>query len=334
MPKIKLSPPHRFQLALTPTPIEAFGLSPTPKSGIDIFLKRDDLTGAELSGNKIRKLEFILYDAIAKKADTLITCGGIGSNHCRATAAIAARTGLGCELFLKGKPTAVPDGNLLLNNLLGARTHFITEAEYETDIDGIMQIQANKLVKRRKKPYVIPEGASNPLAMWAYILEGMELKDQLDKAGIKADYIVCAVGSGGTYAGLLMATQLLHWPVKILGMAVSRDTAYFTKKICALFDGFVERYKINVKPNYAAISIDDSYIGPGYAQISPKEASFIKNVATNAGVILDPAYTAKAMIGLFDYMVQEKIPAKSKVVFIHTGGLLSIFPHRHKLFGK
>jgi D-cysteine desulfhydrase len=305
-----------------------------PKSGTEIFLKRDDLTGAELSGNKIRKLEFILYDAVAQKADTLITCGGIGSNHCRATAAIAARSGLGCELFLKGKPTAVPDGNLLLNNLFGARTHFVTEVEYETDIDGIMLLQATRMQKRRNKPYVIPEGASNPLGMWAYVLEGMELKEQLDKSGIEANYIVCPVGSGGTYAGLLMASQYLHWPVKVLGMAVAHDTAYFTKKICALIKSFVEQYDFKIKPNYAAISIDDSYIGPGYAKIGPKEASFIKGVAANAGIILDPAYTAKAMIGLFDYMVQEKIPANSKVIFIHTGGLLSIFPHRHKLFGK
>ena len=313
---------------MTPTPIEAFGLSPMPKSGIEIFLKRDDLTGSELSGNKIRKLEFILYDAITNKADTLITCGGINSNHCRASAALAARAGLGCHLILKGEKSAIVDGNLLLDKLFGANISYVSEHEYEQDIDGLMAAYANKIRRRGKKPYIIPEGASSPLGLWGYILEGIELKRQLDKAGIKADYIVCAVGSGGTYAGLHLARQYLKWPVKILGMAAGRNTEYFIEKIHSLLFSFEDKYDFPVNLNEQQILIDDNYIGPGYAKISQKEASFIKGVATNAGVILDPSYTAKAMIGLFDFMIKGKIPAKSKVVFIHTGGLLSVFPHR------
>lgn len=331
MKKFTLKPPPRFQLAMTPTPIEAFGLSPVPKSGIEIFLKRDDLTGSELSGNKIRKLEFILYDAIAQKADTLITCGGLNSNHCRATAALAARAGLDCRLLLKGKKPAVPDGNYLLDTLFNAQITFVSEHAYETDIDGLMNRQADRLKKSGKRPYVIPEGASNPLGLWGYLLEGIELKSQLDKAGIKADYVVCAVGSGGTYAGLHLAAQYLNWPVQILGMAVARDSQYFQNKIGHLLVEFTEKYNFPVSVQNRLINIDDHYIGPGYAKISDKEATFVKGVAANAGVILDPAYTAKAMIGLFDYMVKGKIPAKSKVVFIHTGGLLSVFSHRNKL---
>ncbi len=166
MKKYTLKPPPRFQLAITPTPIEAFGLSPAPKSGIEIFLKRDDLTGSELSGNKIRKLEFIFYDAISHKADTLITCGGVGSNHCRATAALAARSGLKCHLFLKGAKSASPDGNLLLDMLFGANITYVNERAYETNIDNIMNRHAVKLKNAGKRPYVIPEGASNRLGMW------------------------------------------------------------------------------------------------------------------------------------------------------------------------
>lgn len=318
---------------MTPTPIEAFGLSPTPKSGIEIFLKRDDLTGSELSGNKIRKLEFILYDAISHKADTLITCGGVGSNHCRATAAIAARSGLGCHLFLKGARPGIPDGNLLLDKLFGAKISFIGEKAYETGIDEIMKRHAIKLKGMGKRPYVIPEGASNPLGMWGYFLQGIELKRQLDKAGIKADYLICAVGSGGTYAGLHLAAQYLNWPVEIIGIAVARDKRYFENKISRMLIEFADKYEFPANVQNRIINIDDNYIGPGYAKISKKESDFMKGVASNSGIILDPAYTAKAMIGLFDYMIKRQIPQKAKIVFIHTGGLLSIFSHRRQLIG-
>jgi D-cysteine desulfhydrase len=331
MKKITLKPPPRFQLAMTPTPIEAFGLSPAPKSGIEIFLKRDDLTGSELSGNKIRKLEFIFYDAVSRRADTLITCGGVGSNHCRATAALAARSGLKCHLFLKGTKPTSPDGNLLLDMLFGAKITYVSEMTYETNIDSIMSRHALKLKNAGKRPYIIPEGASNPLGLWGYLLQGIEMKKQLDKAGIKADYLVCAVGSGGTYAGLHLAAQYLNWPVQIIGMAVARNRQYFENKIGRILEEFIEKYDFPAKIHNRIINIDDSYIGPGYAKISKKEADFMKGVAANSGIILDPAYTAKAMIGLFDYIVKGEIPAKSKIVFIHTGGLLSIFAHRTHL---
>jgi len=329
---VKLKPPPRFQLATLPTPVEAFSLSPAPKSGIEIYIKRDDLTGSELSGNKIRKLEFILYDAISQKADTLITCGGVQSNHCRATAAVASRSGLACELFLKGKPLRVPDGNYLLDKLFKANIHHITVKEYETEIDEILNRRAEYLLGQGQQPYIIPEGASNPLGMWGYVMAGIELKRQLDKAGIRADYIVCAVGSGGTYAGLYIASLILRWPVKIIGMAVCRDSEFFLSRVGGLVESFIETYNVKVTPEPADILIEDSYIGPGYAQIGKKEADFIKGVAGYSGIILDPAYIGKAMLGLFDYIALGKIKRKSNVVFIHTGGLLSLFAYKNKLF--
>lgn len=313
---------------MTPTPIELFGLSPAPKSGIDIFIKRDDLTGSELSGNKIRKLEFVLYDAISKKSNTLITCGGIGSNHCRVTAALAARAGLGCKLVLKGKKPAISDGNLLLDNLYGATIKFVSEQQYEADIEKILKQEAAHLVRKGRKPYIIPEGASNPLGLWGYFLAGIEIKRQIDKLSLKIDTIVCAVGSGGTYAGLYLASLYLNWPVRILGFAVARDCLYYTRRIIKLADEFVDNYNIDLRPSISDIEIDDAYIGPGYAQIGKKEADFIKGVARNSGIILDPAYTAKAMYGLFDYIIRGQIKQKSKVLFLHTGGLLSVFPYK------
>jgi len=331
--KNKLNPPPRFQLAMTPTPLEVFSLSPAPKSGIEIFIKRDDLTGSELTGNKIRKLEFILYDAINRQADTLITCGGIQSNHCRAAAALAARVGLDCELIVKGTKPAIPDGNLLLSTLFGAKIKYITDAEYEKNIGGILAKHASALQKRNKNPYVIPEGASNTLGIWGYFLAGIELKQQLDKAGIDTDYLVCAVGSGGTYAGLYLAARYLNWTVKIHGIAVCRNSAYFIDRIGRLLKLFIAENEIDLDVDPAEILIFDNYIGPGYAKISVNEANIIKGVAKNAGIILDPAYTSKAMLGLFDQIIHGQIREKSNVVFIHTGGLISLFPYRRKLFG-
>jgi D-cysteine desulfhydrase len=329
--KNELKPPPRFQLASLPTPLEAFSLSPAPESGIEIFIKRDDLTGSELSGNKVRKLEFILYDAVTRKADTLITCGGVQSNHCRATAALAARIGLDCELIVKGAKPSIPDGNLLLDTLFGAKIKYITDTEYDKNIKGLMTKRATSLTKRGKRPYIIPEGASNSLGLWGYFLAGIELKKQLDKAGIAVKYVVCAVGSGGTYAGLFLAARYLNWPAKIYGYAVCRNSLFFIDKINRLLNAFVNENKLDIIIDPNDIFIFDDYIGPGYAKISSNEANLIRGVAKNAGIILDPAYTSKAMLGLFDHIIRGKIRAKSNVVFIHTGGLMSIFPYRRKL---
>ncbi len=334
MARKKLKPPPRFQLAMTPTPIEALGLSPDPKSGVNIFLKRDDMTGSELSGNKIRKLEFVLYDAVSRKSDTIITCGGIRSNHCRATAAICARAGLDCELYLEGKPTKIPDGNILLDTLFNAKIKYLTSKQYENEIDDIMNKRADYLLHQGRKPYIIPSGASNTIGMWGYVTAGIELKKQLDKAGITVDYIACAVGSGGTYAGLYIASLYLNWPVKILGYAVCHDTEYFINKIGSLVENFIEENDLNLDIHPSDLNIDDSYIGPGYAKIGKREASFIKTVAANSGVIFDPAYTGKAMLGLFDTIKKHKLKRKTNVVFIHTGGLFSIFSYKKGLFSK
>jgi len=317
---------------MAPTPLEIFALSPAPDSGIEIFIKRDDLTGSELSGNKIRKLEFILYDAIAKRSDIILTCGGTQSNHCRATAAMAARIGIDCELILKGKAPAVPDGNFLLDSLFKAKAKFISVQEYEKNINGQLTKRAAALAKKGRRPYIIPEGASDPLGAWGYVLAAMELKSQLDKAGIAADYVACAVGSGGTYAGLYLASKLLDWPVKVIGFAVCRNTDHFVARIGKLVTEFMATYMPDRHVDCSDITIDDCYIGPGYAKASAKEIDFIKGIAGNTGIILDPAYTAKAMIGLFDHISEGKMEKGAKVVFVHTGGLLSIFAYKRELF--
>ncbi|MFQ5906780.1 MAG: 1-aminocyclopropane-1-carboxylate deaminase/D-cysteine desulfhydrase, partial [bacterium] len=170
--------PPSISLALLPTRIEKLPRLSVELQHVELFMKRDDLTGCLNSGNKIRKLEFILADALNQQADTLITCGGIQSNHSRATASVAARYGLGCILFLKGKKPILPDGNLLLDKILGAHIHVISEQDY-VEVDRMMSAEAESLRSRGKKPYVIPEGASNWLGAMGYVRAAEEIRNQL-----------------------------------------------------------------------------------------------------------------------------------------------------------
>ena len=331
---MKIQPPPRFGLAQLPTPLERFALSPNPDLNVEIFIKRDDLTGSILSGNKIRKLEFLLYDLLASKCDAVITCGGVQSNHCRAVAALCATAGIDCHLILKGKEPKVPEGNYFLCKLFDAKMKFISDDNYERNIDGIMHKMAVQLNARGKKTYIIPEGGSDALGVWGYIKALEEIKTQVDKAKIKIDTIVTAVGSGGTYAGLYLGSKLIGWDVKILGFAVSRDAQYFQKRIFDICIGFQGQTKTDLGLNPEEIDIDDRFIGPGYAKIGQTEIDFIKRVAANSGIVLDPAYTSKALLGLFSTIEEGKFKVGSNIVFIHTGGSWGLLPSSSVIFGK
>jgi D-cysteine desulfhydrase len=322
--------PPRFSLAQLPTPIEILPLSPVPDSRIEIFIKRDDLTGSILSGNKIRKLEFLFYDLIRKKSDLVITCGGVQSNHCRAVAALCATAGIECRLVLKGRRPKIPDGNYFLSTLTGAKSTFITAREYEKNVDSIMKDMARRYRKKGRKPYVIPEGGSDPLGVWGYIKALEEIKGQVERSKIKADAVACAVGSGGTYAGLYLGCKLVGWDISIIGFAVSRNARYFKKKIfdiCQAAEKDLGR-DLNIRPE--EFDIDDRFIGPGYGMIGPLETDFIRKVAVNSGIILDPAYTSKALLGLFQRIREGSFPDRSRIMFIHTGGQWGLLPQRAK----
>ncbi len=325
-------PPPRFALAQLPTPIEAMPLSPDPDSGINIFIKRDDLTGSILSGNKVRKLEFLFYDLISSGHDTVITCGGVQSNHCRAVAAICATAGIECHLLLKGNEPKNPDGNYFLSKLFGARPHFVSVEQYESRIDDIMRSHAKKLSAKGRKPYVIPEGGSDPLGVWGYIKALEEIKKQSESSGININTVVTAVGSGGTYAGLYLGCKLLDWDVNILGFAVCRDRIYFQKKILDICLVVERELGADLGLDPAEFDIDDGFIGPGYARVGPIETRFIRDVAANSGLVLDPAYTSKALLGLFTRVSERKFRRGSNILFIHTGGQWGLLPMGNKLF--
>ena len=295
--------------------------------GINLFIKRDDQTGSELSGNKIRKLEYLLKHAIDNNYDTLITTGGIQSNHCRATAVAATMLGLKCELLLRSGDNPKIEGNYFIDRLLGAGINFCNADEYRDSRDEIMNQIGERLFKERgSKCFIIPEGASNALGSLGYYEAMSEISKQEKLTGTVFDTVVVAVGSGGTYSGLCTANKELSLGKRVLGFAVASDREYFTNKI----------HNINVEAGEIAglksvfteddIEINDKYIGIGYALSRPEELAFIRHIASREALILDPVYTGKAMYGLYNEIKEGKVPCGSNVLFIHTGGLFGLFP--------
>jgi D-cysteine desulfhydrase len=281
----------------------------------------------------VRKLEFVLADALRKGADTVITTGGIGSNHARATAVAARQLGLHPHLVLRGQPGPAPDGNLLLDALLNADITFISREEYERR-DEIMSQMAEELRKKGYCPYIIPEGASNEIGVWGYVYAAREIIQQQEREHLpEFDAVVCATGSGGTQAGLLIGLRAYgrKWPV--YGINVCDDARYFQKRIGELLEKFRERYH---QPTYVTeddIQLIDGYVGEGYSRSRPEELELIKLVARLEGIFLDPTYTGKAMYGLVDQIEKGRFKEKQNILFIHTGGIFSLFPKRATFMG-
>jgi len=323
--------PPSISLALLPTRIEKPPRLAADLKEVELFIKRDDLTGCLNSGNKIRKLEFVLAEALNQEADTLITCGGIQSNHSRATASVAARYGLQCVLFLKGKETPSVEGNLLLDRLLGAEINVISEEEY-LQVDNTMAREAQRLRSLGRKPYVIPEGASNWLGAMGYVRAAEEIRNQLDATGISVDFIVSACGSGGTYAGLLIGKKIFGLKARLLAINVCQTPQHFKEKIHAICLEANSRLNLGLSVEKGEIEVVGGYVGDGYARPYPQVIKLIRRMARTEGIILDPVYTGKAMHGLLDLVSSGKIPKKSRVLFIHTGGIFSLFAYTKHIF--
>lgn len=319
--------PPSVSLALLPTRIEMLSRLSSQVGGLKLFIKRDDETGCLTSGNKIRKLEFVLADALSKKADTLITCGGIESNHARATAAVATRYGLNSILFLKGEHPDSLEGNFWLDRLLGAEIHRITEDEYD-EIDRMMEVEADKQKSKGRTPYVIPEGASNWLGAMGYLKASEELRNQLDGAGLKIDRIVFACGSGGTYAGLLIGKKIFGINARLTGINVCQTPAHFKSKIQSICREADARLRLGLSFESDEIEIIGGYVREGYARTDTDVSNLICRVAGTEGIILDPVYTGKAMYGLLDLISKGEIARESNILFLHTGGIFSLFAYR------
>lgn len=315
--------PNRIQLAQIPTPIEPLQ-NLSAQYGIDLQIKRDDLTGTELSGNKIRKLEFLLQEALDQNCDTVITCGAVTSNHARATAIAARRLGLDCHLILAGNTPSTPDGNLLLDLLVGAKVQYITRQEYSNNIETHLNALAGQLTSEKKKPYIIPTGGSNAMGLWGYISAIKEIKEQCETVNWKPDYIVSAVGSGGTYAGILLGNRMHECSANCLGVLVCGTITSFQQKMDEDIQECCERFQLNVSIAKDEMPMVQDYIAGGYAQTDAEQVQFLRHVAEQEAIILDPVYTNKAFFGMIKEIEKGSIPAGSKVLFIHTGGIFGL----------
>lgn len=318
-----INEPKHIQLARLPTPIEPL-INLSAQWNVDLRVKRDDLTGMELSGNKIRKLEYLLQDAIDRQCDTIITCGAVTSNHARATAIAARKLGLECHLILAGNQPEIPDGNLLLDLLVGAHVHYITRQEYSSIVEAHLENLAAQLRLENKKPYIIPTGGSNAVGLWGYISAIKEIKEQCGEMQWMPDYVVCAVGSGGTYSGVVLGSKLYELNAHCLGVLVCGSNHYFQQKILADIKECCERFDLNASINADEMPMVQDYIAGGYAQTNQEQLRFLRYVCQQEGLFLDPVYTNKAFFGMMQEIEKGSIAGGSKVLFIHTGGIFGL----------
>ena len=308
----------RVWIANLPTPIQKLNKL-SDKYGMGIYLKRDDFTGSEVSGNKVRKLEFSIGEAIEKGCDTIITAGAIQSNHCRSTAAAAAKLGLTCHLVIKGAKPDDFEGNLFLGNLLGANIHYVSSEDL---IDEKMEEISREISLKGNKGYLIPIGASNAVGSLGYAENIREIIKQEEKLGLEFDAIVVPIGSGGTYAGLWYANEDLKTPKDIVGFSVSDTREEFTLTVKNILIDMYKRDEI-LKENIdeTRIIINDEYLGDGYALSRINEIEFIYEIAKSEGFVLDPVYTGKAFLGMISEIEKGNFSKYKNILFIHTGGL-------------
>ena len=327
---LDLEPP-RVPLAVTPT--RGHWLRYGKDLGTKIWVKRDDQTGSELMGNKVRKLEYLMAEALADHATHVITCGGEQSNHARATAFAAAQLGMKSVLVLRTDDPArppQPTGNILLDRLVGAEVRWISRPAWR-ERNRLLAEEADRVRAAGGKPYVVPEGGSNALGSWGYIRAMHELAEDLE--GIAApDHpvtVVYACGSGGTGAGLILGAKLLNLAtrgIRVAGVNVCDDRAYFIDAIGRICADAEERWQLPVHVGPEDIDIVDGHVGAGYAKSRPEELVTIRDVCRSDGIVLDPVYTGKAFHGVVTELKKDPKRFGSAVVFIHTGGMFGLFP--------
>lgn len=316
----------RVRIAHLPTPIELLtGLS-TYLRGPSIFVKRDDLTGVGFGGNKIRKLELLLAEAQANGAKTLITTGAVQSNHCRQTAAVAAKYGLACILVLAGAKPVNSSGNYALDQLFGAEIIWTDRESRDVKLKQVF----DQAWADGKRPFLIPYGGSSPVGAAAYAIAMQELAEQ----DIKPDWIVFASSSGGTQAGMVVGAEMTGFLGKILGISVDEPALILRTKVADLANQLCERQNLPYTFRSDQILVNDDFIGPGYGVFTELEKSAIHLFAQKAAILLDPVYTGRAAGGLIELIRTGIIKQDETVLFWHTGGLPALFadPYIHQLF--
>lgn len=323
---------ERVRIATLPTPLQYAGRLTEALGGPKIFIKRDDLTGLALGGNKLRKLEFLLARAKAVGATCVITCGGTQSNHACQTAAAAARVGLKCVLVLASGVHNELQGNLLLDNLFGADVKLIeAPATSPDELDRAMEEVAEHLRRQGEVPYIIPLGGSSRYGAAGYVLASLELINQATELGIRPDYLYVAVGSGSTLAGLIVGAKAFSAPYRVKGVAVYRPPEEQKRAIWALAQDTAELLGLNLTVEPHDVSIYGEFLGPGYGHLTPEAREAIRLVARTEGLVLDPVYTGKAMAALIEHIRAGWVGPEETVVFLHTGGAAAVFAYAREL---
>jgi D-cysteine desulfhydrase len=291
-------------------------------------MKRDDHTGLALGGNKTRKLEYLLGDALARGCDAIITAGAAQSNHCRQTAAAAAKSGLECHLVLGGERPDRPSGNLLLDYIFGCHIHWAGEHRKGQDIPKIYQ----QLKASGKKPCVVPYGGSNELGALAFVEAAIELQTQSKE--LFFTHVVFASSSGGTQAGLMLGKKILDQPYRVVGINIDKDESNETpldEQILSLASSTARRVGLNHEFSAQELILNSNYLGEGYGVTGDLENEAISITARTEGILLDPVYTGRAMGGLIHMIRSGEIGKNDRVLFWHTGGTPALFADSTRL---
>jgi D-cysteine desulfhydrase len=311
--------PARVELALLPTPLLRLDRL-SRRLGVELYVKRDDLTGLLESGSKVRKLEFLVGEALQQGADTLITSGARDSNACRAVAAVAARLGLRAILAVGGDRPAGYDGNLLLGRLLGAEVRYGAQ-------ERLGELVADLAAECRAgggRPYVVPEGAAGALGALGYVECAVELSEQIHHGAPRFDAVVIGAGSGGSHAGLLMGKQLAGLPAEIVGVPLAAPAERVRQDIEATVRAAIQRFGFAIEVP-KTIHLLDGYQGGGLATVTDAELDVVVRLAGEEGLVLDPVHTARAFRGLLATLSRDPKALGPRICFIHTGGLFSLF---------
>jgi D-cysteine desulfhydrase family pyridoxal phosphate-dependent enzyme len=312
-----------LKVAHLPTPIDFMPRLSQELGIAEIHIKRDDQTGLAFGGNKTRKLEFLLGDAKSKGSQTLITRGAAQSNHCRQTAAAAARFGFDCALVLTGEEPEKIEGNLLLDQLFGAQIHWTMDQDPEVMLQSIF----DDLEARGASPYLIPYGGSNEIGAYAYVEAMREFLSQ----DPDFDHIFLATSSGGTQAGLCLGALLHNYRGSIRGISVDLNSKEIQNKVSSLSNQTSSWMGSEVRIREEDVLVHDGFLGGGYGVVSNLEVNAIETFARLEGIVLDPVYTARAAGGMMELIKQGEIAMDSRVLFWHTGGIPSLFAYEDEL---
>ena len=328
---MKLARFPRLRIAHAPTPLEPMKNLSALLGGPNLWIKRDDCTGLATGGNKTRKLEYLMADALQKKADSVITQGATQSNHARQTAAIAARLGMKCHVILENRTGyAFEDyrhsGNVFLDRLYGAS---LSEVPGGTDMDQAMETLAGKLRDAGGRPYVIPGGGSNAIGALGYVTCALELAEQASNAGLDIDVLVHATGSAGTQAGLVAGFEGARAQIPVYGIGVRAPKAPQEARVHGLAERTCELLGIPGAVAREKVVANCDYVGEGYGLPTPGMIDAVTMLARSEGILLDPVYSGKGMAGLIDLVRKGHFSKGQNVVFLHTGGAVGLYGYLH-----